>query len=260
MRIFQRSFARPGRLVWAAALLALLGMGGSIAWAISVTPVIVDLQTQGRRTSEVITLVNSNDAPVTLEMRTQTASYANDGVNGTGTASDDIIAFPPQVIIPPGGSQAIRVQYVGDPDIAQGRHYLLTIAQLPVALPDTGQNTVQILYNFQAVIGVNPTGVQPNIAVQSSEVSTTGDGQPRLVLTLTNDSGAYGYLSSGSLRVIQTDDAGQEVFSKTWSGEEIVQEIGYGLVGAGQTRRIETPIVLPTAGGRLEARFTPARR
>jgi hypothetical protein len=59
------------------------------------------------------------------------------------------------------------------------------------------------------------------------------------------------------LKIVQRDAAGAEVYERTLTGEQIAQEIGFGLVGAGQTRRLATPIVLPRAEGAVEATFTP---
>jgi hypothetical protein len=47
------------------------------------------------------------------------------------------------------------------------------------------------------------------------------------------------------------------VFRKQFSGPELQQTIGYGLIGGGQTRRMVLPVVLPQSGGRVEAQFTP---
>jgi hypothetical protein len=80
------------------------------------------------------------------------------------------------------------------------------------------------------------------------------------LLVLNNNADTYGYLSNGSLRIVQKDDAGNEIFRKTMTGDQISQEIGFGLVGAGQVRKMQTGIVLPASGGNVEAYFTPSTR
>jgi fimbrial chaperone protein len=76
-------------------------------------------------------------------------------------------------------------------------------------------------------------------------------------VTVTNNSPAHGYLSKGRLRIVQKDGSGREVFRRTLLGPEIQQTIGFGLIGAGQTRRVQVPLELPSDGGTLEAQFTP---
>jgi fimbrial chaperone protein len=231
----------------------------TVAYAMTVSPVIVDLTTSGQRVSQVVTIENKYSKPVILEMLSQEAEYTDDGVKGTGKATDDLLMFPPQAQIAPGGTQAIRIQYVGDPELAKSKHYFVTVAQLPVKLPE-GESGVQLLYNFQIVTGVSMPGKRPNISVSSAESYMGGDGKPRVLLVLKNDADTYGYLSSGSLRIVQKNAAGQEVFKKSMNADQISQEIGYGLIGAGQTRRLQTAIILPEAGNKVEAYFTPSSR
>jgi len=235
------------------------GLIATVVHAMSVSPVILDLTTSGQRMSQVVTIENKYATPIILEVLTQEAEYTDGGVTGTGKPTDDLLAFPPQAQIAPGGTQAIRIQYVGDPDLAKSRHYFVTVAQLPVNMAE-GQSGVQLLYNFQIVTGVAMAGKRPNIRVANAESYMGEDGKSRLLLVLQNDSDTYGYLSNGSLRVSQKNGSAQEIFKKSMTSDQVVQEIGYGLVGAGQTRRLKTPIILPEMGGNVEAVFTPSTR
>lgn len=209
--------------------------------------------------SQVVTIENKYAKPVILEVLTQEAEYTDEGVRGTGRPTDDLLVFPPQAQIAPGGTQAVRIQYVGDPELAKSRHYFVTVAQLPVKIPE-GESALQLLYNFQIVTGVSMAGKRSNISVSNTESYVGGDGKPRVLLVLNNAADTYGYLSSGSLRIVQKDGSGKEIFRKTMTGDQISQEIGFGLVGAGQVRRMQTGIVLPASGGSVEAYFTPTTR
>ena len=249
-----RKVAIYGRVVAAAVALV-----ATTAHSMSVTPVVVDLAMSGQRMSEIVTIENTYARPIILEMQVQKAEYTDQGVSGTGKETDDLLVFPPQVQIAPGASQAVRVQYVGDPDFSQSKHYFVTVAQLPVKLPE-GESAVQLLYNFQIVVGVGKPDTKPSLAVKNAEVEVSDDGKALLVLVMENTSSTYGYLSGGSLQIVQKNEAGEEIFKKTMTAEQVSQEIGYGLVGAGQIRRILTPVVLPQTGGSVEASFTASKR
>ncbi|SMF64984.1 fimbria/pilus periplasmic chaperone [Allosphingosinicella indica] len=228
------------------------------AYAMTVQPVIIDLFPSGRQMSQVIQVQNTFQTQLPVELRAQTATFENGALKAAGGETDDLLIFPPQALIEPGRTQSFRVQYVGDPELAQSKHFYVTVAQLPVKLPE-GQSAVQVLYNFQVIVSVGVPGAKPALQVTNATISTTGDGQPRVSLNLSNNSNTYGYLSAGSLKIVQRDAGGKEVYSRTFSPAEIQQEIGFGLVGAGQQREMLTPIVLPQAGGTLEAEFTPRR-
>jgi fimbrial chaperone protein len=238
-------------------LFAVLALTISVtpAAAMTVQPVVINLQTSGRGMTQVITVENTFATTLPVELRIQELKVTEDGVELTGVDPGDLLVFPPQALIEPGQTQSFRVQYVGDPDLAASKHYYITVAQLPVKLPE-GQSAIQILYNFQVLISVAPAGVKPELAVQSAEIGRNAEGKPIPIIVLNNSSAAHGYLSNGRLRIVQKDASGNEVFRQSMSGPEVQQTIGFGLVGANQTRRIAVPIELPVDGGTVEASFT----
>lgn len=235
---------------------AAVGMATSPAAAMTVQPVVVNLTTAGRGMTQVITVENTFATPLPVELRVQELAVDETGVKLTGVDPGDLLVFPPQALIQPGQTQSFRVQYVGDPDLAASKHYYVTVAQLPVKLPE-GQSAIQILYNFQVLVSLAPAGLKPALAVKSAEIGHNADGKPVPVLVLSNTSAAHGFLSEGRLRIIQRDSQGKEIFRQSLSGPEVQQTIGFGLVGAKQTRRISVPIILPSGTGSVEATFTP---
>lgn len=239
----------------AGAIVAVLA-SASIVWAMTVQPVVIDLTTSGRGMSQVLTVENTFTTPLPVEMRIEDLVLTDNGVKGAGKDSGDLLVFPPQALIQPGQTQSFRVQYVGDPDLPKSKHYYVTVAQLPVQLPE-GQSAIQILYNFQVLVSVSPAGAKPAVQVDSADIVTSQDGKMRAVLTVSNPSTAHGYLSKGRLRLIVRDASGKEVLRRLIPGPEIQQTIGFGLVGAGQTRKITVPIELPAEGTSVEAQFTP---
>lgn len=226
-----------------------------VAQAMTVQPVVIDMQTAGRQMSSVITVENTFATPLPVELSVQELELTPDGVKQTGTDPGDLMIFPPQAIIEPGQTQTFRLQYVGDPALAKSKHYYITVAQLPVKLPE-GQSAIQILYNFQVLVSVAPAGVKPQIIIQGAEIGKNADGKPVPVITVANDSVAHGYLANGRLRVVQKDSAGKQVFTKSMSGAEIQQSMGFGLIGGGQVRKVTVPVELPSAEGSVEASFS----
>lgn len=225
------------------------------ATAMTVQPVVIDLQTAGRQMSTVITVENTFATPLPVELTVQELELTPDGVKQTGTDPGDLMIFPPQTIIEPGQTQTFRLQYVGDPALAKSKHYYVTVAQLPVKLPE-GQSAIQILYNFQVLVSIAPAGIKPQLMVQSAEIGKNAAGKPIPMVTVSNESTAHGYLANGRLRIVQKDAAGKQIFTKSLSGAEIQQSMGFGLIGGGQVRRISIPVELPSAEGSVEASFT----
>jgi fimbrial chaperone protein len=250
VKLQRRSF-----LYIAAASVAVLGISTAV-YAMTVQPVVIDLTTSGRGMSQVVTVENSFDRPLPVELRMETLDLTADGVKATGRDSGELAVFPPQALIPPGQRQNFRVQYVGDPALARSKHYFVTVAQLPVQTSDT-QSNIQLLYNFQVLVSVSPDRAKPALKIGGAEIGKDAEGKPVPVLTVSNAAAAHGYLSRGRLRVVQFGPDGKELVSRQFTGPELQQSIGYGLIGGGQTRRIPLPMPLPQATGRIEAQFTP---
>ena len=164
-----------------------------------------------------------------------------------------MVAFPAQAIIPPGATQAFRIQYVGDPSADRSHHYYAEIAQQPVELPG-GQSTIQILYNFQAMINVaSIVAGNPSLSIEKAEIRRVApDKPPQIAFTVRNAGRNYGYISNGSLTFIQRDAAGKEVLRRTLNGSDIQQMIGFGLVGPETSRTFVAPIDLASAEGKIE--------
>lgn len=222
----------------------------------TVQPVVIDLSAFGSGMSRVVTVENTFATKLPVELRVEELKFENGQLVNTQTDPGDLLVFPPQALIEPGQTQSFRIQYVGDPELAQSKHYYVTVAQLPVKLAD-GQSAIQILYNFQVLVSVAPAEAKPALDVVSAAVETNREGKPVPAVTVSNTANSHGYLSKGRLRITQRDDSGKEIFSRSISGPEMLQIVGFGLVGANTTRTIQIPIELPSAGGSVDARFTP---
>ncbi|MFT7359056.1 fimbria/pilus periplasmic chaperone [Parasphingorhabdus sp.] len=252
-----RSFHQISAVGALAALMALCApLVG--AHAQTVKPLVVDLTTTGRGMNQTISVENTSAAPLPVEMTVQELLIDGGETQLTGTDPGDIFVFPPQATIQPGQTQTFRVQYVGDPALANSKHYYVTVAQVPVQ-SRTGASGVQVVFNFQVLASVGPSGAEPALRVQSAAIGTDETGQPVPVITMINDSATYGYLANGKLRIIEKDVSGREIFRRTFSGPEISQTLGMGLISSGQQRVFTLSTILPQEGGVIEARFTPDR-
>lgn len=239
----------------ASALTAVSLLAAPVAEAMTVQPVVIDLSTAGRAMGDVIIVENTFDRPLAVELSVQALELGEDQIRPTGEDTGELAVFPPQASIQPGERQNFRVQYVGDPALSESRHFFVTVAQLPVQ-EVTGQSNIQLLYNFQVLVSVAPTGAGPAITVAATEIGQNDEGHPVPVITAQNSSASHGYLSRGRLQVVQQDAGGAEIFRRDMTGPEIQQSLGYGLIGGGQTRRVMLPVPLPSAEGTVSVRFS----
>jgi fimbrial chaperone protein len=246
------------RTVGALSILVALGVPATGVNATTVRPLVIDLVTTGRGMNQIISVENTSATALPVELTVRELSIHAGETRIGGEDPGDIVVFPPQAGIQPGQTQTFRIQYVGDPALARSKHYYVTVAQVPVRGRE-GESGVQVVFNFQVLVNVGPQGMRPALRVQSAEIGRNEAGQPVPVVTLANDSATYGFLSRGSLRLIERDRAGREVFRRTLSGPEIGQSVGMGLINSGEQRRFALPSVLPLESGTIEVRYAPDR-
>ncbi|HEY9580032.1 MAG TPA: hypothetical protein VIR65_09245 [Rhizorhapis sp.] len=152
-----------------------------------------------------------------------------------------------------------RVQYVGDAELDKSRHYYVTVAQLPVQLPQ-GETGIQVLYNIQVVASVQPRDGKPDLKITGTKIGRNADGHAVPIVTVANSSATHGYLSRGRLTIVQRDASGRELIRQTLTGPDIQQGAGYGLIGGNEMRSFTLPLELPAEIGTIEARFEPESR
>jgi fimbrial chaperone protein len=211
------------------------------ALATTVSPVMVDLQSNGRGVVANISVDNTGVAALPIEIQVIPLTPNATGLQpGKPDSDEDLLVTPPSVLIPAGRTQTFRVQWVGDPELAQSKHYYVSINQLPVKLPE-GQSAVQVVYNFQVLVSVSAPDKKPNLAITAVAPASV-NGKSAVAITFQNSGQAHGYISQHRLKITATDASGAELFSKTISGAEFQQLVGYGLVATGQTRTLDVPI------------------
>jgi fimbrial chaperone protein len=249
----------------AAAVMALLTAVS--AWAMTVQPVVLDLKPSGRGMSATVTVQNTFTSPMPVGITVDALNFDEKGVKPTGKDPGDVIVYPPQALIPPGQTQTFRVLWAGDPELPVSRHYYVTVAQLPVKMPE-GQSAIQILYNFQVLVNVGATNGKAQLSItdtgavmaevkpppgQTAEVPAKKQPEPEIVVH--NDGPNYGYLSHATIEITENDPSGKEIFNKTLSPQEIQQSIGFGLIGPNAQRRVVIPVMLPTVQGTVKVRL-----
>ncbi len=230
------------------------------ASAMQVRPTVMDLGASARTMGSQLELGNGFDRAITLEVNAREFFLpAEVGAEATYGDGADIVVFPAQALVAPGATRTVRVQYVGSPIIPRSRHFVITVAQLPVRLPE-GESAVQVLYNFQVLVNVGVPGAQSQLEIVKSSVKAVAEIRAVPVLTVRNTAQTYGYLGEQRLILTQVDETGKQIFSQRFSPTELQQLLGLGMVGPGQTRDIEMSLDLPSRTGVLSAQLTLERR
>ena len=204
------------------------------ALAYQVTPMIYDMAVSGPKATQVIRISNTQDQPITVELVAEKRMFDEAGKETRAPANDRFVLFPPQAIVQPGATQAVRVQYVGPQTLDKSETYAVTVKQVPVQLPNDGKTGVQFVFNFSTVANIVPPGAKAQIAAPSEPLTVSPDGKT-LRLTLRNTGTKYANLSRSTVEL-----AGG-AYRTTVKDEQWRKALGTSWILPGGTRVIELP-------------------
>jgi fimbrial chaperone protein len=223
----------------AAAATALLCATAAYA-SMRVNPLIVYMSPTARGSSSVVQLTNVTDAPLPLDVTVMKRTVV-DGAEVQVPAEDDFIIFPPQMIIQPGQTQAMRIQWVAGTVPTTSESYYVYVTQIPADL-EPGMSGIRVAYRFGVSVHMVPPNTTPNLQVVSVRPATNPGGGAGFELTLRNDGNRYARMSEHEM----------SFGGRTWSRGDLKTAVGTGFMLPGQRRTFFVPFE-----GQVSASSTP---
>lgn len=220
----------------------------SDARAMSVTPVVVEMTSAGNQSRASLQVINNGAAPLPVEIEISRVELGTNGEQSLKKAGSEFLVFPAQAMVPPGATQVFRLQWVGEPNLAQSQSYIFSVNQLPVKLakPVSG---VSIVFNFATIVNVAPVQGQRHLALVSTGVGRDKAGKNRPALLISNPGNVHAKLSDATVKL----QSG--TWSRTLRPDEIRQVVGIGLVQPRRQRRFLIPVDLPPGSGAVTAQI-----
>lgn len=235
----------------ALAFAAVLGAGTPAMAAMSVSPLIINVEGQPGKQGE-LKVVNDGTDPLNLEIAVTKLQWGGNNEFVEVPAGDDVIVVPPLRTVAPGATQLFRFQYIGEP-LSVGQSYYVSIRQLPIK--QEGGTAVQFLYNFRIVANVFPPGGQVALTATSASVGRGKDGKPAVDFTVQNGGTQQAMLQDIGIRFLMRDGAGSTTWQQEMLPADIASSIGVGLILPGTQRRFSAPVSPPAGGGTLSVEF-----
>lgn len=206
------------------------------AQAYRVSPMSYELAPSGSKASQVIRIDNITNAPITLEMTAEKRSWDEAGNETRTPADDDFVILPPQMVVAPGKTQAVRVQFVGNSPANDTAMYVVSVNQVPVRDPNAPSG-VQFVLNFGTAAYVVPPGAKTDLHVVGVERASEPG---KLKVTLENRGARHAPLGLGTWTF--TNAAGK---SMVLTGDPLREALVASVVPS-HGRRV---YIIPAAGG-----------
>jgi fimbrial chaperone protein len=267
------AFTRVAR----AAILCLFLAIGSMAAAMRVSPMVVELASVGSGSTARIEVQNMNAAAMPFEARIYRIDYDDKGVMHETPADADFLVFPPQGILAKGGRQVVRIQWVGGA-LDSSKAYYVSLNQLPA---DVGQQkadgqigaSVQVLYHIKVLAIVAPPNSASDIHVESvrpvmiapppppgamgaAAAALTGPMEPGIEITVRNDGKRYALMAGATWTITGTGPDHKPV-TVTLTRDDLNHILGAGYVPAIDGRRtFRVPTKQAFDSGPIKVKFS----
>lgn len=245
-----------------------------VAYAMRVSPMVVEMTTAGSGSTARVEVQNLNPGNLTFETRITRIDYDADGVQSETPADGDFLVFPPQGVLPQNARQVVRLQWVGGAELPASRAYYLSINQIPVQFaPSTDPNSagaqVQIVYHIKALVTVAPPKAAPKVEfvsakpviippkpVPGSTEPPKGAGVPGLAVTVRNTGTRYAMMAGATWTI---DGTGADGKSRhlVLAGDALNRDIGAGyLAPLTGVRTFQVATDTPFANAPIKVRFS----
>lgn len=177
------------------------------AFAYSVSPMSTEYQIGSGEMTQVYTITNTDELPLSIEVRVESRTTSPDGTE-VNSGKEDVTKlfsiFPKAALIAPKQRKGVRVTYVGPKDLLKEKTYRVIISQQPTK-ESAAQNGVKMLQEFKTTAYITPKNVKPNVELKGVEVY----GRALKVL-FTNSGGAHQLVKKMKL-VFKDEEGGQFV-------------------------------------------------
>jgi fimbrial chaperone protein len=176
------------------------------AHAYEFSPIVAQFAPNGPGSARTFVVSNSQSQPVALQLEMFSRSADENGKEVRTPEFDNFIVTPPQLVLAPGQSQSVRVQWVGDPSPAVEKAYRLIVSQLPIPYKretrgETHVADVKMGIRYEAAVYVVPPRGGPHAEVISSQATTNDAGEKVLRLTVKSSGERRAILQKPSLTV-----------------------------------------------------------
>ena len=217
------------------------------AYAFKLVPMSVKMAPSGRGATESFVVDNSGAKPIAVEMKVFVRSMTEDGEDVLTEEEDDFVVFPSQMVIMPGESQVVRLQWLGQQDPERELAYRLIAEQLPLNLDEEviDGSRINVLFRYVASVYIVPKRrLQADVKITSAYIEE-GDGNS-LIIIAHNKGAKHSILREATLKL-----------KSSTTSVELASEQLPGLAGAnilvGHTRKFVLPAPAGLQAGTLDA-------
>lgn len=223
--------------------------------AFEVSPISQEFSPSGRGANQSFQLVNDRDEQVTVTVAVATREVDLDG-NEIHNPTKDFTVFPTEVVIPPKGTQIVRIRWVGDAAPRSELSYRLIAEETPLKVRrDTPGASIFMTVRYVGSLYVVPKGIVSDVKVISARPVTDVNGATKLEVVVENRGTGHSILDDATLKVsvgAVTKELDTAALQNSLAGQNVLAQ---------RQRRflVDWPAGVPNGPVTAELRYTPQR-
>jgi len=180
-------------------LLVVFALLAAPVYAFKLTPIEAEFG-PGRLAVQTFKVENAGAQPVAVELSIHTRAMANNGEDQLAPAPEAFTVFPDQIVLQPGETQSVRVQWTGQQVPATELAYRLMAEQLPITIGDEATRSgLRLMVKYLAALYVRPA--EPAAVLSATIASETRDGAKVAVIKVDNAGNAHAVLQAAMVEV-----------------------------------------------------------
>ncbi|TVR73809.1 MAG: molecular chaperone [Spirochaetaceae bacterium] len=217
------------------------------AQALSLEPLTHVFGTSAAGRIHTYRVINTQDREIAVRIRVTTRDHDAQGREFREDASDQWLLFPARMVLAPGQSQSVRVQFNGPGGTERERAFRIIAEQLPVDISGGDQRSgINVLFRYEGSAYVRQGRFAPDIDLVAAERHHEGGIFRGILVRFENRGTTHGILNDLSIRLRLTGEDGTVL-------EEIFRENDLEILGGRNLlagRVLEEVLPLPDAWSR----------
>jgi fimbrial chaperone protein len=181
-------------------LVAMLVLTAAPAFAFKLTPIEAEFG-PGRLASQTFKVENGGTQPVAVELSVHSRAMATNGDDILAPTPEAFDVFPDQILLQPGETQSVRVQWTGASAPATEVAYRLMAEQLPIDI-GTGsadRSGLKLMVKYLAALYVRPA--EPAAILTATIATELREGHKMAVIKVKNAGNAHAVLQAPMLEL-----------------------------------------------------------
>jgi fimbrial chaperone protein len=216
--------------------------------AFTMEPMSTLLAPSGAKSVATFRIKNDGEARIAVRLSALTRSVSTDGKEENASAAELFTLYPSRVLVEPGSSVAVKIQWKGPASVATERCFRLMAEEVPLDSGGEKGSGIHMLFRYIASIYVGDAGFKPELVAQA----TGAEGKDGAGILVDLENRGTRHVVAEKVRLDLVDDQGKTI---TLSNEELGSLNGANYL-PGFSRSLFIPLAEAQAGMSYTTKIT----